>query len=402
MSRIELIGIDAPELSAEQRQLLRNCVAVVASRRHRPLVEPCPAELIDITPLEAMLQRIEGVLERGPVAVLASGDPLFYGIGRTLIERFGPERLVVHPALSAVQLACGRFKVPWDDLPLISLHGRSVVHPAGLILRHQRSLLFTDSRHSPDRLAADLLATLEDCGDNERISRIRLRVAENLGLDDERITQGTLAEIARARFAPLNMVLVEQPPLPDGCRLGLCENDIRHSRGLITKDEIRAVTLHQLRLPETGVLWDIGGGSGSVSLEASRLCPELAIFTIEKKAEEQDNILANIRRFGAYSIQLIRGEAPGALDQLPAPDRIFVGGGGKTLEAILRAAVPRLQPGGRIVVNTVLAESTTTALHTLEQLGLRVASTTLSVTRNPSADGTPRTLNPITLITGEP
>ena len=401
MSRIELIGISGPALTAEQWPLLRRCAAIAVSRRHHPLVAGLNCPLIDIAPLAAMQIRVEEALGSGDVAVLASGDPLFFGIGRTLITRFGPERIRIHPALSAVQLACARFHTPWDDLALISLHGRKDTDVPGRILRHQRAMLFTDSRNSPDRVAGRLLAALEACEDHERIAGIRLRVAENLGLVDERLTSGTLRDIAADRFAPLNMVLVEQPARPDSIRFGLREDEIHHSRGLITKDEVRAATLHRLRLPASGVLWDIGGGSGSVSLEAARLCPELSIHTIEKKPEEQANIRANIRQYGTYNIHLVAAEAPEALDGLPAPDRIFIGGSGKRLEAIIEAAVARLPPGGRIVVNAVLTQTETTALACLQRLGLRLASSTLAVTRRHHPDGEPRVFNPITLITGD-
>ncbi|MGE4561098.1 MAG: precorrin-6y C5,15-methyltransferase (decarboxylating) subunit CbiE [Desulfobulbus sp.] len=405
MSRIELVGINGKTLTSEQWPILRRCRTIVASRRHRPLVAGLLHPMIDIAPVGAMLERLASALEEGDVAVLASGDPLFFGIGRTLIERFGAERIRIHPALSAVQLACARFCISWDDLTLISLHGRSPLDIPGRILNHVRVMLFTDNRNSPDTIAAALLAALRACDDQKRIDSIRLRVAENLALPEERITVGSLAEIADNRFSPLNMMLIEQPPsqtVQPGIRFGLDEEEIRHSRGLITKSEVRAATLHQLRLPAAdGVLWDIGGGSGSISLEAARFCPELSIYTIEKKAEEQANIRANIRTFGTYTMHLVCGEAPEALTDLPAPNRIFVGGSGKRLPNILEAAVARLADNGRIVVNAVLEQTETTALDCLRQLGLRVASSTLAVTRRTYPDGASRVFNPITLITGD-
>lgn len=401
MSRIELIGISGKALNSEQWPLLRRCCAIVASRRLRPLVANLPAPVIDITPLALMLNQVEVMLAIGDVAVLASGDPLFYGIGRILIDRFGPERISIHPALSAVQLACARFHLPWDNLALISLHGRPADDLPGQVLRHRQALLFTDGHNTPNRVAASLMTALEDCADHERLAAIRIRVAENLGLADEHLTSGTLPDIAGRSFAPLNMVLIEQPVQPKGIRFGLGEDDIQHSRGLITKDEVRAATLHRLRLPDIGVLWDIGGGSGSVSLEAARLCPDLSIHTIEKKAEEQANIRANIRRYGAYSIHPVNGEAPEALAGLPAPDRIFIGGSGQRLEAILETAVARLKTGGRLVVNAVLEQTTATALACLQRLGLRVASSTLAVSRRTYPDGEATVFNPITLITGD-
>ena len=401
MSRIELIGVSGPVLSPTQRQLIEGCVAVAVSRRYAPLVAECTARVVPITPLWVLFDQLTAALEEGDVAVLASGDPLFFGIGRSLIDRFGAERVRVHPALSSMQLACARFGLPWDDLRLVSLHGRPADTLPGQVLPYPRTLLLTDHRNSPDRVAAGLLAALRACGDRERMAAIRLRVAENLGLADERVTTGSLEAISGRRFGPLNLVLVEQPARREVCRFGLGEDEIRHSRGLITKDEVRAAVLHRLRLPATGVLWDVGGGSGSVSLEAARLCPELSVYTVERNPAEQANIRANIRTYGAYTIHLVDGAAPAALTELPAPDRVFVGGSGGRLEAILTTAAPRLVPGGRIVVSAVLKQSETTARRVLQQLCRSVTSATLAVTRHDPHGGPDRVLNPITLITGD-
>ena len=401
MTRIELLGIDGAALTGEQSNRIRGCVAAAVSRRHRPLVEGLCDRLLEITPLARMFAQVEEELTRGDVAVLASGDPLLFGIGRSLIERFGSARIIVHPALSSVQLACARFRLPWDDLALVSLHGRPEPDIAGRVLRHDRVLLFTGGGTSPDSVARELLATLGEFADGERIQAIRVRVAENLGLASERLFAGTLAETAACSFAPLNLMLVEQPAILRPFRLGLTEDEIVHSRGLITKDEVRAATLHRLRLPAAGVFWDIGGGSGSISLEAARLCPELRIHTVEKHPEGQANIRANVRRFGAYTIRLTAGEAPEALSALPDPDRVFVGGSGQRLEAILEASVARLIPGGRIVVNGVLPETEATAIKGLGELGLRTTSSTIAVTRRAHHSGEERMFNPITLITGD-
>lgn len=427
MSRIELIGISGSSgrgegLNPEQRELISACVLVAHSRRQESLLQGMAIERVPVTPLIGLYRAIESGLTKGNVAVLASGDPLFFGIGRNLIERFGAERVRVHPALSALQLACSRFKIPWDDLAIISLHGRRDDHPAARILRHERVLCFTDQEHSPDSLARHLIATLESVGDSERLLGMRMRVAENLGLSDERLSEGGLVEMAKAEFSPLNMVLFEQSPgsvlLPQETLpltslpvFGLQEGEISHSRGLITKDEVRAASLHRLRLPARGVLWDVGGGSGSVSLEAARLSPGLAVYTIEKKSEEQDNIRRNIKTYAAYSIRLITGEAPEALAHLPAPDRVFIGGSGKRLEEILRVAASRLRPGGRIVVNAVLATTRESACRTLAELGFQVACSTISVQRYQYQEGqedqeeaqlepTVQSFNPITIVTG--
>jgi precorrin-6Y C5,15-methyltransferase (decarboxylating) len=411
MFEILLIGISGGRLEPKQRQRIKHCGAVVAAKRHHALLSGLDIHRIAISPVENMIFELAVALQSGDVAVLASGDPLFFGIARTLIDRFGAERVQVFPALSAVQLACARFKLPWDDLPLISLHGRAPEVLAGKILAQPRVMIFTDQHHSPNRLAADLLALLQAHGDTERIARLRVRVAENLGWPEERLWAGSLEEAAQHQFAPLNMMLLEQEAAEEeepepACVFGLQEEEIKHSRGLITKDEVRAVILHRLRLPPHGVFWDIGGGSGSISVEAARLCPELAIYVIEQKEEGQHNIRANIARYGLYNITLVCGSAPEVCARLPDPDRIFIGGSRGLLAEIIAPCAHRLSQGGRLVVSAVLQNTAEQAPRLMASNGLEADARTISVTREQKEygeDGQPSglRLNPITIITGK-
>jgi precorrin-6Y C5,15-methyltransferase (decarboxylating) len=220
-----------------------------------------------------------------------------------------------------------------------------------------------------------------------------------------------LAEAAQHQFAPLNMMLLEQEateeePTEPACVFGLQEEEIKHSRGLITKDEVRAVILHRLRLPRSGVFWDIGGGSGSISVEAARLCPDLAIYVVEQKEEGWRNIQANIVRYGLYNITLVRGQAPEALAKLPNPERIFIGGSRGLLAEIIAPCAHRLSKGGRLVVSAVLQNTAEQAPRLMASNGLETDARTISVTREQKEygeDGQPSglRLNPITIITGK-
>ena len=190
---------------------------------------------------------------------------------------------------------------------------------------------------------------------------------------------------------------VNESDLP---RFGLREQEIIHSRGLITKNEVRAATLHSLRLPDSGVFWDIGAGSGSVGLEAARVFPMLRVFAIERNAEHVCHIMTNRQTFNAYNVTAIHGDAPGILENLPDPERIFVGGGGNGLQDILCESVGRLKPGGIIVVNAVIETTRLAAPEILHGMGLSVSLSTLSVTRSDYPEKNSITLNPITVITG--
>lgn len=401
MSEIFLIGISGDQLSPEQQVLLGKCSAVALARRYERLVRNSNLGQIPIAPISNMVKDVAEHLELGDVAVLASGDPLFFGIGRILICRFGPERVRIFPALSAMQLACARFRIPWDDLIMMSLHGRDLRGVTGKIFRHCRVMLFTDHHNTPDRIASSLLSVLKEYGDRERSNNIRVRVAENLSLANERLRSGSLEKIASLSFGPLSMMLIEQEAMPEnGPVFGLREDEIRHSRSLITKDEVRAVILHCLCLPARGVFWDVGGGSGSISLEAGMLAPELEIYTVEKKDEELGNIKSNIVRYNRYMIHAVAGEAPGQLLALPDPDRIFIGGSGGRLAEIIAYCADRLAPGGRMVASAVLKTTTQQAPILMHDNGLTVDIRTVTVTRRPTLASDEDRLNPITIITG--
>lgn len=406
MSKLILIGIGPDGPTKEGCAALKGTKFVFSAPRHRELLAGLPCEILPISPLGEALGQIEERLIWDDVAILASGDPLFFGIGRALCNRFGAERVTIYPALSSMQLAFAHFKEPWENAAFISLHGRGNAIPPGLLaslLRQRTTFLFTDPNQRPEIVASHLARCLQDLGLND--SDCRIMIAEELGSANERITHGTPQSIAAKHFSDLNVMIVRltaDASAASGFAFGLKETEIAHSRGLITKDEVRAAIIHHLRLPQTGIFWDIGAGSGSVSVEAARLCPELSVFAIERHPDEQTNIMTNRTTFRLANLHLIIGHAPEALTGLPNPDRIFIGGSGGKLASIVETASQRLAPGGILVISAVIASTRDDAPRLMHQHGLRVETSTISVTRNvypPAVDG-PISLNPITIITG--
>ena len=395
---IHIIGVDSRGLTAAQQQQVEQAVLVAGGKRllerwASPDQPCCP-----ITPLADSFPAMRQALEQGDVVVLASGDPLFYGIGRRLLAEFGPERVALQPALSAIQEACALFKMSWHGAALLSLHGREEENVVGLLLRRDTSLVLTDPRHSPDFLARELIAYLTEIEAHDLLAKGEVLVAENIGMAGQRIFRGGLAEAAAEQFAPLNVMALRWPDLPLCPGFGLGEEEISHSRGLITKDEVRAVTLHTLRLPKRGVLWDVGAGSGSIAIEAALLRPDLTIYAVEQRPEELAHIRANIRSFGCFNVRVVAGRAPQALAGLLDPDRVFVGGSGGSLAEIIALAARRLRQGGRLVVNGVLAATCEQAPRLLAENGLRVSQSLLSVSR--VREKKTRVLNPITIMVG--
>ncbi len=431
MYKVYLLGISGQELSAEQKRFVKRCGTVVVSSRYLHLITPYEKNILAMAPVNEMLAAVSGQLEQSNVAVLAGGDPLFYGIGRKMLATFGPEAVEIYPGVSSMQLAFARFKEPWDDVFFISLHGRSGANLARMLLPHRKVFVLTDQQHSPDMVAATLLGHLRACGQESVAESYEVMVGENLGSTKERLIRGSLEEISGQSFADLNVMIlkaelsriprafpaghlpaqtklmpwrykmVQEPGLVD-FPLGLRQGEIAHSRGLITKDEVRAATLHKLRLPNTGVFWDIGAGSGSIAVEAARLCPQLDVFGVERNDQELENIRANIRRFGLHNISVVKGEAPAALAGLPTPDRVFVGGSGGRLPEIIKEACLRLAKGGRIVVNGVIEQTRQMAPVLLHDCGLQVTISEISISRRhyPATDADPLVFNTIAVITG--
>ncbi len=400
MSEIHLLGIAGERPDPDFFRIVEGCVAVVAATRHRQLIADPDSQIIPIAPVQAMLENLAAALQKGNVAVLASGDPLFFGIGRTLVERFGREQVRVYPALSSMQLACARLGEPWDDIHFLSLHGRTADYLPGMILQYPKVMLLTDHHNSPDIIAGRLLDALLLLNDRERIDSVEVMVVENAGLSGERASRGTLQEIAASNYAPLNLMFIKQSASGQEPGFGLTEDEITHSRGLITKDEVRAVVLHQLRLPASGVFWDVGAGSGSIAVTAARLHPDLQVYAVEKRTEELKNITTNIINHQTYNVQPIAGTAPQALENLPDPNRVFIGGSGGELENIIRHCASCLSENGWIVVNSVIAKTARLAPEILDNLGFTVDLREIAVSRWQYNETRRTTMNPITIITG--
>ncbi len=399
-TKIHIIGIDDIILSQEKQKLLSSCTQFFGAERFQKLL---PNQKIrPITPLKNAIEEIKKRADRENIAVFASGDPLFYGIGKTLLYHFPKERLHFSPALSSIQRAASLFALSWQDAHCISLHGKELPSLPSLFLSYHKTIALTDNKNTPNHIAKTLLSYLQKIEYLQETENWQISVAENIGERDQKLFQGSLAECAEREFSPLNIFCMHQKnggEIPV-YNFGLSEDEITHSRGLITKNEVRAATLHALQLPQQGVFWDIGAGSGSISIEAARLNPALQIFAIEHKKEEIENIKENIRRYRTFSILPIFGRAPEALEMLPDPDRIFIGGSSGTLKENIAIAKKRLLRNGRIIINGVTKKTIQSAPIFLERYGFSWQSSTIEVCRK--TGGEEKKFNPITIITATP
>jgi precorrin-6Y C5,15-methyltransferase (decarboxylating) len=297
---------------------------------------------------------------RDRIVVLASGDPLFYGVARYLCDKLGKDRFEVVPHVSSMQLAFARVKESWEEAFLTNLAN----HPLESVLEKVRIAdkvgLFTTDALPPGELARGLL--------ERGIDYFFGYVCENLGSPDERVTRGELADLVDQQFSPLNvMILVRKPNVPDrpSDRIGrrLFGNpdaaflQAKPKQGLITPAEVRSLALAEMDLGVKSIVWDVGAGSGSVAVEAAQIASGGTTYAIEMDPDDQQLMLANAERFGVANLVPILGRAPEAWANLPDPDAVFVGGTGREISRLVAAAFFRLRPGGRLVTNVASIEN---------------------------------------------
>lgn len=337
-------------LGAAARAALEQAEAVFGGARHlalaasaiRGAAHPWPSPF-SVAPVLAQRGR--------RVAVLASGDPMWHGVGATLLREVPPSEARIFPAPSAASLAAARLGWPLAEVTTLSLHGREVallrphLHPGA------RLILLTSDAAQPAAIAALLAQT--------GFGATRLRLLEALGGPAERQRDTTAEQFALNDIHPLNVLALEvvasphAQPLPraPGLPDALFEND-----GQLTKREVRAVTLSALRPYPGALLWDVGAGAGSIGIEWMLAHPSCRAIGIEARADRAARVTANARALGVPGLRVVVGEAPAAFAGLPAPDALFLGGGAND-PGVFEAALAALKPGGIFVANAVTLET---------------------------------------------
>ena len=352
------MGADGPAgLTAELRTLIGEAHLVVGGARHLDLV----ADLVQgeavawSSPIEATLQRLTAQRGLPPVVVLASGDPLWFGIGRLLLEHFHTRELAFHPHVSAFQLAASRLGWPIAEIACISLHGRVVDRLNRHLTPGRRLLILTNDGAAPALIGERLTRA--------GFGRSSLTVMESLGSTSETMIGFPANEASTRRFGDLNTLAVTlEADDPGALRpagslgQGLPDNAFIHD-GQLTKQEVRAVTMARLAPRPGEHLWDIGAGAGSIAIEwllAGRAAPDrpTTATALEESADRVAVIIENAYRLGVPELRVIEGKAPALLPDGPDPDAVFIGGG-VAAPMLIEACLERLTLGGRLVVNAV-------------------------------------------------
>lgn len=358
-SPISIIGIGDDGLDAASdsvKKLVHEAETLVGNERVLALVGEGSQQRITMSAdIEETVERIESA-DKGPIAVLVSGDPLFYGLARFLCDRLGRDRCEIIPHVSSMQLAFARVKESWDEAYLTNLANHDLESIVDRIGAAEKVGLFTTPECGPAAIAEALLA--------HRIDYFTVYVCENLGAKNECVTRGSLKEIASQDFGPLNvMILVRDAETPDRPRVSAVRSlfgnpddmfvQSKPKHGLLTTSEVRAIALAKLSLGSRSIVWDVGAGCGSVSVEAAQLAVGGQVYAIEQDAEDADLIRENAKRFEVTNVTPVVGRAPDCWADLPDPTAVFLEGSGREIAKLSELAFERLQKHGHLVANVV-------------------------------------------------
>ena len=395
------IGLSPEDLSRRAIKVIAAAEVLVGGKRLLGYFPGHTAKKIVLDRhVEATLRQLKKKSRGQNIVVLASGDPNFFGIAPPVISVFGKERVSVLPNITAFQGAFARRGERWDHAAFISLHGRDISGLQKIFSAEGPVVVYCDDKNSPDVVARYLIAQ------EPRAAAWQAGVFENLGLRDERIFEGALKTVQRRRSAPLAMMIINAEKLPDAGQheisLGIADEKFDHDHGMITRKDVRLLALARLACGNGRVLWDIGAGSGSLSIEAARLYPSLQVYAVEQDARRFSQLEKNIIKFRARNVKAVPGSAPEALKALPRPHSVFIGGSGGRLADILKQVKKSVLPQGSVVANAVTIETVNCATSTLKKWGWHctVTAVRLEYLDNSKQPEIFRAENPVFIVHG--
>ena len=380
-------------MTPEARQAAAACPVLLGAPR---LLEAWREEGKQCLPLIAagdIAAQIAQIRE-GPVGVLLSGDAGFFSGAAPLRPLLEGYRVRTFPGVSSLSYLCARLGQSWQDVRIVSAHGRSH-NAAGEIQCHERTFVLTGGQTRAEDICKELAA--------RGLGRVEIWVGERLSYPEERIVSGTAEELAGERFDSLAVLLARNPrPVARPYAAPALEDgDFARGEVPMTKGEIRALVLSRLRLEADSVVWDVGAGTGSVSVECALACPAGQVYAVEKKEEALALLAENKARFHTGNLVVVPGSAPAALEDLPAPDRVFLGGTSGELEEILHL-IFRKNPAARVVCTAVTLETVAEAARLFASLeGADMVQVSATRTRQAGRYHLMDAQNPVWIFSGE-
>ena len=403
MANIHIIGVtQTSDLVGAALHAVQHADAIIGSERQLDIVKPhltandktrCHA-LPKLAELKFLIDELSFAAlkdeekekksdkeQRPSIVVLASGDPLYYGIGRWFSKHFNSDCLRFYPATSSIQMACHRLAISLQDITVLSLHGRPLATLRTKLKNATKLLILTDKHSHPQALA-------RECKDTG-FEQSTITVLENLGYPHERIRAFSVEQLLEEEddpevFDPLHVsllevkgvgnVLPEFPGIPDTAYITGAEA----GKGMITKREVRLCILSLLQVSNQDIIWDIGAGCGGVAVELAYWNDNATVYAIECHAERLAHLSTNQQHFGVVkNLHIIKGQAPECLTDLPLPNKVFIGGSGGNMKLLLDTVWPLLPTGGLLVVSAVV-EKTKQVLNEFAQV-LSIKGTEIEV-----------------------
>lgn len=375
--KIYLVGVGMAGwagFSAEALEIIGKAEVLIGHQRHLDIFADFSGQRMVLGDLPELLDFLQKTDKR--VVFLASGDPSFFGISRFLMRNLPKERIEIFTNVTSMQYAFARIKEPWDDAIFVSVHGRGMPAAVDKIISAEKVCVLTDKVNTPAAIARELI--------ERGAEGYEAWLCEDLGLPGEKFTRCDLRGLLELKTSELNLLILiktYEPNLVQYPLIGIDDDEFQTTKKLITKQEVRAVTLSKLQLQDDLVMWDIGAGSCSVSIEASNLMPNGRIFAVERNQQCIGFINENLKKFCSRNVKLVEAFAPEGLEDLPDPDRVFIGGAGGQLEEIIDAVDKRLKAEGLIVLNAVTLDTLTKAVEFLEDHGYVVEATCVNISK---------------------
>lgn len=292
------------------------------------------------------------------VALLQSGDLGFYSGAKKLMEKFAGEEILVYPGISSVVYLCDRLHTAWEDVVLTSQHGR-YVNLISKIRKNQKVFALMGKGSAVNELCRKMR--------EYHMDQVILHVGQDLSYPAEKIQSGTAAELENENFADLCVILAKNPQPDQVITHGLEDEVFLRAKVPMTKSEVRSISLSKLHLTKDSIVYDVGAGTGSISIEAALQAEDGYVYAIEKKEEAVELMRENKKKFAADNLEIVEGLAPEALEELPSPTHVFVGGSSGNLKTILELVLKK-NPQVRIVINCIALETVAEALDCVKTL----------------------------------
>lgn len=401
MKKIFIIGIgmgNPDTITVRGKKIIDESQGLAGAGRmvenfHRPGVEVCRA----IDPME-IYQWIRDREDLHRVSVLMSGDVGFFSGAKKLsrlLDEEGYETELI-PGISSLQYLCAKVKTPWEDVKIMSLHHHDN-NFLGAVQSHGKVFLLTGGERTPRYICNAL--------DRVGLGEVDVVIGENLSYPQERIIQGTAEDLADNDYHSLSVMLIENStPFTKNVEThGIADEVFIRGEVPMTKQEVRSVAISKLGIGKRDIIYDIGAGTGSVSVEMAMQAVDGRVYAIEVNEEALGLLGQNREKFGLFNLEIVSGSAPDAMEGLPAPDKVFIGGTkGKVFEILHQ--IRKIAPEATVVIDAIALESVAGALEALKSNGFtKVETVQISVARGRNIGNyTMMTgLNPVFIIRGE-